>query len=131
MVLGSKKATLTNDLIFLFNGAEEALLPASHGFITKHRWAKRQARTTQLDHNYKNNLARWAKDVKAVINLEAAGSGGRELLFQSGPGHRYIVTHIAIVILLKKGPGHRCSIVTNIVITTVTSLVISTLSHQT
>ena len=96
VVLGSKKATLTNDLIFLFNGAEEALLPASHGFITKHRWAKRQARTTQLGHNNKNNLARWAKDVKAVINLEAAGSGGRELLFQFGPGHRYLVTNLAI-----------------------------------
>ena len=96
VVLGSKKATLTNDLIFLFNGAEEALLPASHGFITKHRWTKRQARTTQLGHNNKNNLARWAKDVKAVINLEAAGSGGRELLFQSGPGHMYLVTNLAI-----------------------------------
>ena len=118
MVLGSKKATLTNDLIFLFNGAEEALLPASHGFITKHRWAKRQARTTQLGHNNKNNLARWAKDVKAVINLEAAGSGGRELLFQSGPGHRYLV---------KERPWY---IVTNMAITIVTSLIISTLSQR-
>ena len=118
MVLGSKKATLTNDLIFLFNGAEEALLPASHGFTTKHRWAT-NIETTQLVHNYKNNLARWAKDVKAVINLEAAGSGGRELLFQSGPGHRYLV---------KERPWY---IVTNMAITIVTSLIISTLSHQT
>ena len=37
VVLASKRVTLTNDLVFLFNGAEETILPASHGLITKHR----------------------------------------------------------------------------------------------
>ncbi|XP_051144524.1 uncharacterized protein LOC127260697 isoform X2 [Andrographis paniculata] len=53
-------------IIFLFNGAEELFMLGSHGFMTTHRW--------------RNTIG-------AFIDVEASGTGGTDLVCQSGPGY--------------------------------------------
>ncbi|XP_054738883.1 endoplasmic reticulum metallopeptidase 1 [Anastrepha obliqua] len=71
-VISSSEKPLLHPIVFLFNGAEEGNMLASHGFITRHKWSQY---------------------CKAVINLDSAGSGGREILFQSGPNHPWLVKY--------------------------------------
>ncbi|KAL3147358.1 hypothetical protein ABBQ32_002840 [Trebouxia sp. C0010 RCD-2024] len=57
---------LPGPVLFLFNGGEETLMQAAHGFVSSGH--------------------RWVDDIAAFINLEATGSGGPDTLFQHTGG---------------------------------------------
>ncbi|XP_020805193.1 endoplasmic reticulum metallopeptidase 1-like [Drosophila serrata] len=71
-IMSTTRQTFTHPIIFLLNGAEENPLQASHGFITQHKWAP---------------------FCKVFLNLEGGAGGGRELLFQTGPNHPWLVEY--------------------------------------
>lgn len=69
-VLAKQPRVMRHSVLMLFNGAEETPLQAAHGFITQHEWATA---------------------VRAFLNLESVGSNGKELLFQAGPEHAWLI----------------------------------------
>ncbi|KAH8270808.1 hypothetical protein KR018_005397, partial [Drosophila ironensis] len=69
-VIATGDESFEHPIIFLFNGSEENSMQASHGFIAHHKWAPY---------------------CKGLINLDAAGSGGREITFQTGPNQPWLV----------------------------------------
>lgn len=71
-VMSNSTTPFRHNVVFLFNGAEENGLHGSHAFITQHRWAQ---------------------NVKAFINMDAAGSGGRKVLFQSTIRNQWMMNY--------------------------------------
>lgn len=69
-VLSLSPTTFEHGIILLFNGAEEVGLQGSHMFITQHPWAA---------------------DIRAVLNLDSAGIGGREILFRTTPNNNWML----------------------------------------
>jgi len=63
-VLASAREPLHHNLMLLFNGAEELGMLGSKAFA---------------------GSGGWANSYRAFINLDACGSGGRELLFRASP----------------------------------------------
>lgn len=66
MVVSDPAIELPGPVLFLFNGGEESLMQASHGFV--------------------HSGHRWVNDIGVFINLEATGSGGPDTLFQHTAG---------------------------------------------
>jgi hypothetical protein len=67
-------APLKNDVIFLFTDGEEVGLLGARAFVDEHPWAK---------------------DVGLVFNLEARGTGGPSMMFETSEGNGWLVQEFA------------------------------------
>ncbi|HEX5831227.1 MAG TPA: M28 family peptidase [Gemmatimonadaceae bacterium] len=63
-----RRGSFRNTLVINLNGAEEQGMFGAEGFV----------------------LHPWARDVRAFVDLESAGTSGKAVLFQSGPGNHWL-----------------------------------------
>lgn len=63
--------------MFLFNGGEESLQDASHLFITQHELKNTLVYIRSLRLDTENHR------IRTVINVEACGTAGKEIVFQA------------------------------------------------
>ena len=77
-VLTASHIPVKKNLIFLFNDGEENGLRGSTLFMTEHSWAQ---------------------EMVAFINLEARGSGGRQLLFQASSNQPWLINSYSKAVL--------------------------------
>jgi Zn-dependent M28 family amino/carboxypeptidase len=75
-----EEAEIQNPLVFLFNGAEELGLQGAHGFVR----GKEDTYQGLEGHP-------WSQNLGVFINLEGAGGGGRDILFQATGGIQIIL----------------------------------------
>jgi hypothetical protein len=66
--------SLETDVIFLFTDAEETGLLGAHAFVTDHPWAK---------------------EIEVALNLEARGSGGPVVMFETSPQNGALIRALA------------------------------------
>jgi hypothetical protein len=79
-------------IVLIFNGAEETNWQAAHGFITSPSPLVQEGATPLEEPRD------WRKTLRCVLNLEAIGSGGRELLVRTGRGAGWISRLYAAVV---------------------------------
>ncbi len=68
---------LDNDLIFFFSDGEEMGLLGAQAFVEEHPWAK---------------------DVAVVVNLEAMGTGGQSIMFETGANNLKVIRKFAAAV---------------------------------
>lgn len=69
-VLAKQENSFKHGIIFLFNGCEETELQGSHAFISTDPWFEK---------------------CRALINLDAGGIGGKEMLFRTTANQPWIM----------------------------------------
>lgn len=69
-IFAVKENSFEHGIIFLFNGCEEVELQGSYAFISSHMWFDK---------------------CRALINLDAAGIGGKEMLFRTTSDQPWIM----------------------------------------